>query len=324
MRNESAPSPLRLLCCLVLALALAACGTKRVHERSSIQGQSSEWHVQGSVAEAALMLTRPRVDGDSLSFAVQSQRTEHEIVFDIVVHESRRSQDANLFSIAAGVTTLGLYCLVASDDCFGKTGQWRSSDPERTNPRPSGRTRPLVEAFTDKVGADVLLQGFDGAGSFIGQAESRLTAAQGRLQVPVKTLAEQLPRRPATVRVTATLRVAKTEPAREALGVAELGAMKLAAEHWLPASERQAIVIGRLKTRLLQSDHARALDEFAALEALGVDLPASFLYMYAQSLIKTGAREKGQDYLQRYIVASGEQGTYAAEARAQIARLARP
>jgi len=301
-----------------LALALAACGTQHMHHREHVQGQGSEWRAEGSVSEAPLALVSPRIDGSNLSFEVQSRRIEREYVFDLVVYESRRSQDPNLAAVAVGVTTLGLFCLVSSDECFGKSGNWQASDPQRNNVKPSGRTRPLLERYDAGVGADVLLQGFDAAGSVIGQATAR-ASGKGTLRVPVKTLAEQLPQRPERVRVTTTLRVAQTEPAREVLSAEQLAPMRLYAEHWLPPSERQALYIARLKPQLLAGDHAEALKNFAGLEALPVTLPDSFLYLYAQSLLKTGARDQGRQYLQKYLTASGDAGAYVTEARAQLA-----
>jgi hypothetical protein len=309
----------RSLLATTLALALGACGSTQLHYRSTLQGTGSEWRAAGSAAEAPLALVSPRFEGNFLSLGVESRRFERQFVYDLYVDETRRSQDPNLAAVAVGVTTLGLFCLASATECFGSSGEWRASAPERRNERPSGLTRPLVEPYDGSVSASVLLQGFDSAGGVIGQAQSSVSG-KGRLRVPVKTLAEQLPQRPAQVRITTTLRSAQTEPARHTLAAAELAPMQLYAEHWLSPPERQALYIARLKPQLLAGDHRGALQNFAALEALPVALPDSFLYLYAQSLLKTGAREPGRQYLQKYLTASGEGGTYAAEARAQLAQ----
>ena len=77
-------------------------------------------------------------------------------------------------------------------------------------------------------------------------------------------------------------------------------------------------MIARLKPQLLAGDHREALANFAQLEALPVTLPTSFHFMYGRSLLMAGERERGRQYLQKYLVAAGESGLYVADARALI------
>lgn len=320
MRTHPIQAPLRQLFAAIglgLALSLGACGTKHQHHRSSVESRGTDWKAEGSVSTAPLQLTSPLVGDSFLSLSVQSERIEREYSFDMVRHESRQSRDPNVMAMAVGVTTLGLFCLV-SDDCFGDSGEWRGGNARRENVQPTGRVRPLVEPYDGRVSADVLVQAFDAGGAMIDQLQSSVSG-NGKLRVPVKTLAEQLPRRPAQLRVTTTLRSVQTEPTRQTLGAVELAPMRLYAEQWLPPAEQQALLIARLKPQLLAGDHRGALKNFAGLQALPITLPDSFLYLHAQSLLKTGARDQGYQYLQKYITASGESGTYATEARAQLA-----
>ncbi|WP_326539734.1 hypothetical protein [Pseudorhodoferax sp.] len=304
---------------LGLALVLAACGDRHLQHRVIEAGRGTEWQTEGRVETAPLLLASPRFDDKGLSFAVLSRRVEREYGFDTYYDETRSVKDPNVLAMAVGATTMGLFCLVSSDECFGDTGRWNRSGKRKRNVAPTGRTRPLDEKYNGRVTAAVQLRGFDAAGAPLGLVEADYATNQGLLNVPLKGLVEQMPARPDQVDVVAFIRERQVGTAKYRVSSAELLRLKPHAERWLPPAERQALVIARLKARLVDQDHAGALPHFAALEALPVKLPPSFLYLYAQSLLKTGARERGRDYLQKYLGASGEGGLYVDEARALLA-----
>lgn len=319
MSTHSLPPFTRALGLLLLAAVLAGCGERHLQHRVIDAGRGAEWQTEGSVDSAPLVLGSPRFDGSALSFEVLSRRVQREYGFDTYYDETRRVKAPNVLAMAVGATTLGLFCVVSSDECFGDTGDWNRSSKRKRNVAPTGRTRPLVETYGSTVNARVQVQGLDAGGAQVAVTEADFTGSRGLLNVPLKGLVEQMPVRPAQLNVAAFVRNRQGGITQHRLSPAELARLQPSAEHWLPAAERQALVIERLKKRLIEGDHAGALPHFAALEALPVALPGSFLYMYAQSLLKTGARDRAHGYLQKYLDGSGENGLYAAEARALLA-----
>ena len=307
---------IRALAIAAMALCLGACGTSNVHIRETPQGTGLTWRIDES-KQAILAVPSASLEGDTLLFPVVIRHVEREFEFDRYVEEARRTKSADAVAAVTGsILTFGTYCLFRSEDCFGKSSGWGDAQEVRRNERPTGNRRPRVDPHTDAVTADVVLQGQDADGTVMGSVPAVVETTDGTLRLPLKSLLEQFPQRPRHLDVLVTLRDPAAEPGHLALGREQLDPLPLYAEHWLPPTERQAVVIARLKPQLLAGDHREALANFAQLEALPVALPASFHFMYGRSLLMAGERERGRQYLQKYLVAAGESGLYAADARA--------
>lgn len=248
-----------------------------------------------------------------------TRRVEREYSFDQRVRESRRTQDPSLFkAVTLSVATFGVGCAVMSDDCFGKTGAWQQDAPQRINVKATGRTRPLLEPHLQTTAARVVLEGFDAQGS-VGSIEEVHVFRQGELVVPVKAMAERLPRRPDLAELTVSLSERLNEPGRYALGAEQLAPMRLQAERWLPAAERQRLILARLKPLLAAGDHGAAVAQYEALGTLGLPLAESFYYFYAQSLRQAGQAERARGLLEQYQAVSDGKGVYSEAARQQLA-----
>lgn len=301
-----------------LALCLGACGTSNVHVRETPQGTGLEWRID-ETKQSILAVSTASLEGDMLKLPVEIRRVEREFEFDRYVEEARRTKSPDAVAAVTGsILTLGTYCLFRSEDCFGKSSEWDGAREVRRNERPTGNRRPRVDPYTEAVTADVVLQGQDADGTVMGSVPATVETTDGTLRLPLKSLLEQFPQRPRHLDVLVTLRDPAAEPGHLALGREQLDPLPLQAEHWLPPTERQALVIARLKPQLLAGDHREALANFAQLEALPVTLPPSFHFMYGRSLLMAGERERGRQYLQKYLVAAGESGLYVADARALI------
>ncbi len=315
-------NPLRRPLCLVAAvssLLLAGCGTVNHQERWVAAASGTEWRAEGVASSAPLRLHEPRIDQEVFSLSLQSQRLEREYSFDQRVRQSRRTQDPSLFkTVTLSVATFGVGCALMSDDCFGKTGDWQSDSPQRVNVKATGRTRPLLESYAAAVSARVVMEGFDEQGS-VGTAEEVQVFRQGEMRLPLKRLAERLPRRPDKALLTVTLNERLDRPGRYDIAAEQLTPLQLRAEHWLPAAERQRLILARLKPLLAADDHRAALVQYEALTALGLPQPESFHYFFAQSLRRAGQPDRARELLEKYQAVSDGKGVYSDTAREQLA-----
>ncbi len=309
--------PLRLMAALS-PLLLAGCGTVNYQERWVSAPSGTEWRAEGAAATVPLQLDTPTIDKDVFSLRLQSRRLEREFGFDQRVRESRRTQDPSLFkTVTLSVATFGVGCAIMSDDCFGKTGAWQADAPQRFNVKPTGRTRPLLETYAETVQARVVMEGFDAQGS-VGTAEEVHVFRQGQLRVPLKALAERLPRRPDKAELTVRLNERLPQFGRYAIAGEQLTPLRLQAEHWLPAAERQRLILARLKPLLAAEDHRAAVAQFEALAALDLQPPESFYYLFAQSLRGAGQAERARGQLEKYQAVSEGRGVYSEAAREQL------
>lgn len=304
-----------------LALVLTGCGTVRHEQRTVSAGNGTEWRAQGEAAGAPLQLGAPSIEGGTLALPLQTRRIEREFAFDLQVVEGRRTQDASLLkTVTLSVATFGLGCALMSDDCFGKTGEWRGGDAQRVNERPTGRTRALVQPNAESVTALVSVEGVDANGTRGARIERTVRTRDGELRVPLKTLAEQMPQRPAQLEVVVALTERQREPARFTIEPERVAAMRLQAEAWLPPEQRRTLILARLKPLLVDGKHAAAVAQYEALAALELPLPESFHWFFAQSLREAGQAEKARAALERYQALSGGEGAYSEAARAQLAQ----
>lgn len=84
------------------------------------------------------------------------------------------------------------------------------------------------------------------------------------------------------------------------------------------AGMEKSIVIDLLMAKITNSlkaeDHLSALKAFARLERMGENLPESYYYYYAETLLKAGNKEKARTYATLYLNKYGKKGKYYSQA----------
>lgn len=307
---------MRLAALVVLGL-LTACATPQLQVQQKKTGEEPLWRADPAEPRRAV-LSEPQRKGSDLVLQLRMEQTERLYLQDLVTTWQRTVTDGSLLGGMAVLATGGLYCVVDESECGGSATPWAEVRTERTAPRATEQTRVTPVPPPRDAQADVTLQARHGEGA---SAATRRYGfdAEGRLRVPIKSWLESLPSRPDAASVHIALTGDAATTARYALDAQELAALQLSPQAWLAPQERQAQALERLKEHLVRGEHKQALEQFALLEQLQLAQPASFYYVYAQSLRATGQAERARSYLQQYLERAGDKGVYSPEARAQLA-----
>lgn len=316
-----ATHPLSLRSALLLLLAtlmLVGCGTNRTQQRQVAMGPGTDWRPAPERRDQPLQLTQPRVEGTTLVHAVLQPTVEREWAFDLVRTEVRLTRDPDAIAIGLGAATMGLGCVINSDGCFGKWGEWSETRKDKTNPRTTGRERRSTSVtFTDGFNAELRVTGVGADGKRSGPTRMDLRGRDGTLSAPIVLLAERLPERPHRLEVVLAVQgpLAAPEPTLFTLDAPQIESLQLNAEAWMPAADRQRLYLAQIRPRLLAGDHAAASALYARIEALNLARPEDFQLRYAESQWHAGNKEQARERLQRFLEKAGPDSPHAAEAR---------
>ncbi len=324
--HRSASSAFLILFCFVLT----ACGARHVQTRVADLGTRTEWRLDREASAQQALELHPVAGGSAhIVYNVSRGSVERAWQFDATQPQRRIVKDADMSMIVVGAMTLGLTCIVESDECFGTRSGWDADGPlQKRNERATPDTRPgPLSPHRDRLTFQVTVRGFDARGQELGSYTAERQATEGRLLVGVAGYAEQLPRFPEQVRVSvalaedAPLGLSLNAPPQATFDAAAIAGWQLYAPQWQSRTVQQKALVNVMRTQVLSGrldDAARSRERLAELQWQPVP---DFELTYASALAGARRTSEAREVLQRVIRAPEASDDTQARARQLLATL---